>query len=237
MPFIRKNIRILAACGLFGVLLVGLGAGRLWADRLTAGTTDLLHGIRGMGEIGLVAFAVAQILVAVSGILPAALLGVAAGAIYGLATGFIIAAASTLAGALLAFLLARSLARDSVARMIARRPRLRDLDRMIARDGWRIVCLLRISPVMPFSATSYALGLSGIGMRDYMLGTLASLPALLGYVFLGTLADASLAAWSAGAGKLHWVMLGVGAIATVLVTLRIGWLGARAGILGRPPGD
>jgi len=232
-----RRIRVLAACALFGLVLVGIAAGRIWADRFTSGATDLLHGVRGLGEIGLLIFAVAQILVAISGILPAALLGIAAGAIYGLMTGFIIAAFSTLAGALLAFLLARSLLRDSVERMLARRPRLRDLDRLVAQDGWRIVCLLRVSPVMPFSAASYALGLSGIGMRDYMLGTLASLPALLGYVFLGTLADASLSAWSTGAGTLHWVLLAIGALATVLVTLRIGWLCTRAGILAHPPGD
>ena len=38
---------------------------------------------------------------------------------------------------------------------------------------------------MPFVATSYLLGLSAISLRDYMLGTLAALPALLGYVSLG----------------------------------------------------
>jgi hypothetical protein len=39
---------------------------------------------------------------------------------------------------------------------------------------------------MPFVATSYLLGLSAISLRDYMLGTLAALPALLGYVSLGS---------------------------------------------------
>jgi uncharacterized membrane protein YdjX (TVP38/TMEM64 family) len=70
----------------------------------------------------------------------------------------------------------------SVERLAARRPRLRNLDALIGRDGWKLVCLLRISPVMPFSATSFALGLSSIGLCDYIVGTLASFPALSGYV-------------------------------------------------------
>jgi uncharacterized membrane protein YdjX (TVP38/TMEM64 family) len=58
----------------------------------------------------------------------------------------------------------------------------------LAQDGWRLVCVLRVSPVMPFAMTSYALGLTGISQRAYLLGTLAALPALLGYVTVGALA-------------------------------------------------
>ena len=54
--------------------------------------------------------------------------------------------------------------------------------------------LLRASPLTPFVATSYLLGLSAISVRDYMLGTLAALPALLGYVSLGAFARAGLSA-------------------------------------------
>ena len=227
------RVRLVVAAVLLCLVLGGIIVGQLWSDRLVDGANDLLHGVRGLGSVGVVVFAVLQIAVAVSGILPAALLGLASGAIYGLIPGFLISSVSTLAGALVAFLLARFLMRDSVERMLRRHPRLNNLDEMIARDGWRIVCLLRISPVMPFSATSYALGLSRTSARDYMLGTLASLPALFGYVFLGTLTNAGLVAWSAGAGPWHWVLLGVGALATVLVTLRFGVLCARAGLLDR----
>jgi hypothetical protein len=76
--------------------------------------------------------------------------------------GFLLAAASTMVGALAAFFLSRSLFRPTVERLIATRPRLRNFDALIAQDGWRLVCLLRISPVMPFSAASYMLGLSSI---------------------------------------------------------------------------
>ena len=53
-------------------------------------------------------------------------------------------------------------------------------------------------------------GISAVGIEAYLIGTAASLPALLGYVYLGTLADAGLSAWTAGAAPLRWAMLGLG---------------------------
>jgi uncharacterized membrane protein YdjX (TVP38/TMEM64 family) len=134
-----------------------------------------------------------------------------------------------MAGAVLAFFLCRSLFRPMVERAISTRPRLRNLDALIAQDGWRLVCLLRISPVMPFSVTSYMLGLSSIDLRGYAIGTLASLPALCGYVFIGTLADAGLSAWTTDAGPLRWILLGTGGVATLVLTARLGQIVRRLG--------
>jgi len=81
---------------------------------------------------------------------------------------------------------------------------------------------------MPFAATSYALGMSAVGIKAYLIGTAASLPALAGYVYLGTLADVGLSAWTTGAAPLRWVMLGLGGLATVALTV-VGYrIGRRA---------
>ena len=140
----------------------------------------------------------------------------------------LLAAVGTMAGATVSFALSRSLFRDAIARRLARRPEFSRFDELLAQDGWRIVCLLRISPVMPFAATSYALGMSAVGIEAYLIGTAASLPALAGYVYLGTLADAGLSAWTTGAAPLRWAMLGLGALATVALTV-VGYrIGRRA---------
>jgi uncharacterized membrane protein YdjX (TVP38/TMEM64 family) len=215
----------LAALIAFGILVT-------WASpqQATDAAESLMHILRGLGFRGAVLYAALQICVAVSGLLPASLLGVAAGAIYGFVPGFLLAATSTLAGALLSFLLSHSVFRPTVEKLVARHPRLRNLDALIARDGWRLVCLLRVSPVMPFSATSFILGLSPIGLRDYAIGTLASLPALCGYVFIGTLADTGVSAWSSGAGPVRWGLLGIGALATLLLILRLGQIVVKLGL-------
>ena len=213
---------VLLAVGLVGV---GVLAGHS-PDLLVARMEGGLQTVRDLGGAGRALFAVVQVLVAVSGILPASMLGVAAGVLYGLPAGFAVSGASTLAGAVLAFVLSRSVLRPAVARFLARRPRLRELDGMVAKDGLRMACLLRISPVMPFAATSYALGLSSIGLRDYVIGTLAAMPALFGYVLLGTLAGSGMAVWSSRSPLGGW-MLVLGGIATLVLTLRVGQLVAR----------
>lgn len=216
----------LAAVVLGGTILAGAGL-----SDLTGGMQAALRWAQALRGVGWIAFSALQIVIVASGVLPASLAGIAAGAVYGVPLGFGLAAASTLAGALVTLAVSRSLARQWVERFIGRRPRLQHLDRMLAQDGMRIVCLLRLSPVMPFAATSYALGLSSVSVRDYVIGTCASLPALLGYIFLGRIAAAGLA--SGEAGWLHWGMLAIGAVATVGLTLRIGQLLSRARLV--PP--
>lgn len=81
---------------------------------------------------------------------------------------------------------------------------------------------------MPFAATSYALGMSAVGPEAYVLGTLASLPALLAYVYVGTLAGAGLSAWTTGAAPLRWAILAAGVLATVGLTVAIGRMARRA---------
>ena len=233
----RPSARGVVAAGLVGLIVFGMVAAWISPERVISAAERLMQIVRGLGVRGAVVFAIVQVLVAVSGILPASLLGVGAGAIYGLVPGFLLAAVSTLAGALLSFFLSRSLLRATVERLAARRPRLRNLDARIARDGWKLVSLLRVSPIMPFSATSVLLGLSAVGLRDYAIGTLASLPALCGYVFIGTLTDTSLSAWATGASNVRLVLLGAGGLATLLLVLRLGHIAIKLGLASRPADD
>lgn len=217
------------------LLLVTCGAAFALArpGEMVALGAQAVQALRASGHIGIVLLALAQIVVAVSGVLPAALLGAAAGALYGPFYGFLIAAISTLTGAQIAFVASRTLMRGFAERVLAGRPRLAQLDQMIAIEGWRMVCLLRLSPVMPFSATSYALGLSKVSPSQYAIGTLASLPALFGYVTMGALTDSGLDAVASGAGPIRLALLGLGVVATIILTLRFGALARRAGFIGR----
>ena len=219
------RVRLAVALTAAGLAAGGLVAGHS-PELLLAWVDDGVRTVRELGVAGGLLFAFVQVLVAVSGVLPASLLGVAAGVLYGLPAGFALSGASTLGGALLAFALSRSVFRPAVTRFMAGRTRLRQFDQLISRDGWRFACLLRVSPVMPFALTSYALGLSSISLRDYLVGTLAAMPALFGYVLLGALAGTGVAAQASG-GPLGGWLLAVGLVATLVLTLRIGQLIAR----------
>ncbi len=150
-------------------------------------------------------------------LLPAAPFTVGAGLIYGL-WGFPLALVSATLGASLAFLVSRHLLRGRVARLIASRPGLRAIDRAVGEEGWRVVALLRLSPLVPFSLQNYACGASSIGFWPYVAATgLGIAPGCLLYVYLGM---AGRAASDAG-GALRWALVALGLAATAAVTLLV----------------
>lgn len=171
--------------------------------------------------------AAAQLFALIVGVLPASLLAIAAGATLGIGVGFALSSATLLVGATVTFFLSRSLLRPLIERWVGERARAVAFDDALGRQGWRIVFLMRVSPVAPFVAASYLLGLSKVSFRDYLLGTFASLPALLGYVVMGALAvrgvrSAVAQNWMGGA------LLVVGVAATALLTAKIGGIIANA---------
>ena len=118
----RSSGRGLLAVGLVGLAGLGIAAWAAPAGLIAAMDTSL-RTLRTLWFRGAVLFSILQVLVAVSGILPASLLGVAAGGIYGLVPGFLLTAVSSMAGAVAAFFLSRSLFRPTIERLIAARPR------------------------------------------------------------------------------------------------------------------
>ncbi len=190
------------------------------ASTLTTATQKL----RALGPLGWLIFIAAEAFAALIGILPGALLGITAGAVYGIAIGFITSAIGILAGAMAAFGLSRSYARPLIASALAGSRRLTAFDAALTGQSWKMVALLRVSPVMPFSLTSYALGLSGIPARAYLIGTFASLPALLGYVIIGAIGRGTFASGN----EIHTTILILGAAATLALTIQLSRLAAQS---------
>jgi hypothetical protein len=56
--------------------------------------------------------------------------------------------------------------------LLNRRPKYRKLDRAIAEDGWQVVVLMRLSPIVPFNLQNYALGVTDIPFMQYLTATL-----------------------------------------------------------------
>ena len=116
---LRATALLLIALGV--IILAGLAMGVLRPSLLTVVFQRTLDLTCNVGPAGYLAFVALTTIIAVSGVLPASLLGIAAGAAYGLPLGFLLAAVGTMAGAIVAFALSRSLFRDAVARQLARR--------------------------------------------------------------------------------------------------------------------
>lgn len=186
--------------------------------------------VEGLGFWGPLVFVLGYAAAAVA-FIPGSLLTLAAGAIFGLGRGTLYAFLGASLGASAAFLLARTAARKAIERKIEGNEKFRAIDGAVAKEGLKVVALLRLSPVFPFTLLNYALGLTQVKFRDYLLACLAMLPGTLLYVYYGK-AIGSVAALAGGAsapqGAAHWVSLGVGLAATVAVTAYITRLAGRA---------
>ncbi len=214
------------------VLLAVLGAVAAGAWRLGPRLPDLLQGIAGLGPWAGAAF-VALYAVAVVLLVPGSVLTLAAGAIFGVVAGTAYAWLGAALGSLAAFAIARAAGRAPVERVLGRSASLGALDRAVAEEGLKVVLLLRLSPVIPFSALNYALGLTRVRARDVALGAFGMLPGTLLYVAYGAAARDLAAAWGGGGGAggdaaaaavpqrgpWEWALLALGLAATVAVTV------------------
>lgn len=163
--------------------------------------------------------------------IPGSILTLAAGAIFGLAKGTLYVFLGATLGSTLAFLVARYLARGAIERRLESSPKFKAIDGAVAEEGLKIVFLLRLSPIFPYNLLNYALGLTRVSLRDYVIAALGMIPGTFLYVYYGK-ALGSLAAVAGGAeverGAGYWVVLAVGLLATLVVTTLVTRLAGRA---------
>jgi uncharacterized membrane protein YdjX (TVP38/TMEM64 family) len=156
--------------------------------------------------------------------IPGSVMAFGAGAIYGFWGGLALALMGNGLSALLSLLITRYLLRDWSARFFARHPTMDDLGAAVQQDGWRIVCLTHLSPIMPFSLINYAFGLTKISASEFLLATiLGGIPAGSIYVYLGTLA-CNFAVVGTDANQhrpLIWFLRILGLTATIVLTVYI----------------
>lgn len=179
--------------------------------------------VRDLGALGPVVFVLGYVVAAVAGI-PGSLLTLAAGAIFGLWFGVLYVFLGATLGSAAAFLVSRYVARGVVERRVAGNARFQSIDRAIAADGRKIVFLLRLSPVFPFTLLNYALGLSRVRFVDYVVASVGMIPGTILYVYYGKLAG-DVAAVAGGVAPArdagYYTVLALGLAATVAVTALI----------------
>lgn len=176
------------------------------------------------GFLGMAAFAGLYILATVA-MFPGLILTLTAGFLYGPLVGIAIISPASVIGATLAFLLGRYALRDWVSAKISKNLKFSQIDEAIALQGFRIVGLLRLSPIFPFNLLNYSLGLTKVSLGSYVLASfLGMLPGTLMYIYLGSLATSLSEAASGqtrGEGPWQTVLYVAGLIATIVVTIVI----------------
>lgn len=149
--------------------------------------------------------------------LPGALFALAGGALFGPVWGALLNLTGATIGASLAFLIARYLAGDWVARRTG--GRLKRLVEGVEAEGWRFVAFVRLVPLFPFNLTNYALGLTRIGLLPYVTTSfIAMAPGAIAYTWLG---HAGREALAGDASAIRYGLLALGLLAAIAFLPRL----------------
>lgn len=184
---------------------------------------EALTWIDNLGAIAPLVFILLYIVITVA-FVPASVVTLGAGVVFGVVKGSMFVFVGAMLGATAAFLVGRYVARDWVANKIAGNEKFKAIDEAIAHEGRKIIFLIRLSPAFPFNLLNYALGLTQVSLKDYVLGTTGILPGTIMYVYLGSLAGnlATLGAGDAPSNPtITWAIRIIGFVATVAVTVYV----------------
>lgn len=180
------------------------------------------------GPAGQAAFIVLYA-VACTAFLPASLLTLGAGAAFGLGKGFLLVSAGATLGACASFLVGRHLLRAWVSRKLERFPAFAAVSGAVGQEGWKVVLLTRLSPVLPFSLLNYGYGLTSVRFGEYTLASwLGMMPGTLLYVYLGAAAGEAARAGSRARTPAEWALFGAGLTATAAAVWLVGRTARRA---------
>ena len=186
--------------------------------------------IQGLGLLAPLAFSVLYGVLTTL-LVPGSAVSLAAGVLFGVWLGTAVVWAGATAAVVLSFLIARYAARARVEALAATRPRFAAVDRAIGEQGWKIVALMRLSPLFPFGLQNYLFGVTAIRFWPCCIASAVCIvPGTFLYVYLGY-AGGEAAAAVGGSGSADMLRLGLqfsGLLATLAVTVYVARTAARA---------
>lgn len=173
--------------------------------------------IDGLGPIGFVYFSAAYIALEVLA-LPAIPLTASAGYIFGTLPGTAVVLFSATIAAGISFLIGRTFLRERIATWADDNKMFRAMDKAVGREGFKVVLLLRLSPLLPFALSNYFFGLTSVEFWPYLAGTaLGFSPGTFAYVYSGDAAKALSSATEAGGVGTDLPWLGYVAVFAFIV--------------------
>jgi uncharacterized membrane protein YdjX (TVP38/TMEM64 family) len=181
--------------------------------------------VRGLGALGYVVY-IAVYAICVVAFIPASILTLGAGAIFGFVGGTIVVIVGATIGATLAFLLARTVMRHRIEAKTRGNQKFEALDHAIAKEGMKIVFLVRLAVVFPFTWVNYAFGLTAIPLWRYVLATfLGIIPATAAFVFASS---SAVKAATGGTTNITKIVYIAGGVVAIIVSVLIGRIASKA---------
>lgn len=210
MEQVRRHSRLI----LLLLVAVAIAAVALNRDKLDPTLLDAwLDGLGVLAPLAYIAlYAIGTVLFA-----PGSLFALAGGAMFGPVWGTLLNLTGATIGAGIAFLIARYLAGDWVAKKTG--GRLKRMIQGVEAEGWRFVAFVRLVPLFPFNLTNYALGLTRIPFLSYVVTSFVTMaPGALAYTWLG---HAGREAIGGNYSAIRYGLLALGLLAAIAVLPRL----------------
>jgi uncharacterized membrane protein YdjX (TVP38/TMEM64 family) len=104
-------------------------------------------------------------------------------------TTFLVVLSNQLGG-IVCFVLGRFFMRRWIRRTLTRKVKLfRAIDMGLKHNGFKLVFLMRMTPIMPYNIMNYMMGVTSLKMRDFNLGCLGMIPLTAINVYIGVQLD------------------------------------------------
>lgn len=130
-------------------------------------------------------------------LVPGIIMTVGAGFIYtrlygtcaGILIGTLLVFLGASLGSIIAMLLCRWLFREHMRNNIEKHPKMQIIDEWMGEKGFRVLFMLRLSPLLPYNIFNYLVGLTSISLKHYSLANLGLLPGIIAYVYIGSVVN------------------------------------------------
>ncbi|PRW05827.1 TVP38 TMEM64 family membrane [Chlorella sorokiniana] len=160
--------------------------------------------------------------------LPGVVLILGAGFVFGFWRGLLAVWAGGAVGQALAFLLARYLFRDWVESTLKTKwKRWEIIDKAIEHDGWKLVLIMRFSPIIPYNLLNIAMATTSIPFWQFtVVSAVGIIYECAVFAYFGSMADNIHAIVKGEGGPppvFEWVMLGVSALMCVVGALFVSY--------------
>lgn len=214
-----RNILALIAGILFITSTVAISETVGW-EVIAQGISDLISDpqqtlqtvvdyVQEAGPMGPLIFGVVYLVAEILAV-PATPLALSAGYLFGFQTGTIVVLLAATLAASAAFFIGKTFLRQWVEGLLANNADLAKIDKAIGREGFKLLLLVRLSPLFPFALSNYVYGASSIEFAPYLCGTLLGFaPGTMGIVYTGMVGHAL----TTGNGAQPWYIYAGGSLA------------------------
>jgi uncharacterized membrane protein YdjX (TVP38/TMEM64 family) len=175
----------------------------------TAALEQFSEFVESMGPAGPLYFGLAYTIAEVFSI-PAVPLTATAGYLFGVEKGTLVVLLSASTAASISFLIGRTFLRTTVEKWMQDTPQFAKLDKAVGKEGFKLMLLLRLSPLFPFALSNYLYGATSIDFASFFWATLLGFaPGTIAYVYTGVVGKALTAG---GDSAQPWFVYAGGAV-------------------------